>query len=246
MSYIRCLVRPTLLSCVLALYATPAAAQDPVISNISKNGYNVINYLNKRAGNELTAGDAEKVKKAVLANKIVDEGEAKLLEYLKSEQSFTIKSRGPGHSDISFTKSVSDEAKTILSLIASTSFDDPIEEQWARGSEADLKALLKLYSGSPKGREKVLGVISAGLKAAYDSGDFQQAKKLMETEITRWRVKLSKLDGSDYRHFKWILFQAAVIADRHTSLSKRGAGTGPPYDYVDGGVPDYLYKSFED
>lgn len=239
------LARIAILLCAPALYASPVAAQDPVISEISKNGYNVIRHLNSRPGDELTAGDAEKVKKAIMANKFVDAGEAKLLEYLQAEQSFIIKSRGSGYVDLTFNKSVSDEAKAILSLISSASFDDPVEQKWARGNKADLKQLLDLYNGSPQGREKVLGVLVTTLEVAWKSDDYKQRELAMKAEMARWSAKLSTLSGSNYGDFKKVLFQAAVIADRRESLSHSNEDTGPPFKFVDGGITNRLYEFLE-
>jgi len=210
----------------------PASAQDPVISDISKNAYNVVKYLNRRAGAEVSATDAGKIKKAVMANTVVDDGEAQMLGFMKSGQGFTISLGTASAPDVSFDKPLTPEAKAVLETIVTVTYDDPVEAQWMRGNVDDLQALISLHNGSEQGKDKVLGLMIASLKKAHNQPDFDQSKKQTGLEFARWSSKLHKLDGSDYSQFKAILYEAAVIAD------KDGRTT------TDGNILDFQYKHF--
>ncbi|OAN97308.1 hypothetical protein A8B75_04255 [Sphingomonadales bacterium EhC05] len=235
--------RLVLLMCLCCnILVSPASAEEKVISEISKNGYNVINHLNRSSVSELTALDAQKIKRAILANAIVDDGEALLLKYLLAGQSFTIKSNRSGSNDLSFNKSVSDSAKTILRTVTSASFDDPMEEQWMRGDEADLKQLIEIYGGSTPDRRRLLIMIGKPLKDAMLLGEFKDQETKMKSVMARWMAKLSKLRGPDYNIFKKMLFEAAVIVDRRNSLSSNKSGDKTNCKMSDGGVPDYIYR----
>jgi|GEM_PF-5604115 len=216
----------------LCLVSAPAYAGDPVISDISKNAYNVTKYLNKRGGPVVSAADAAKIKKAILANTLVDAGEAQMLDYLKSGQSFIIAAPSVGYSDVTFTKPVSAEAVAVLETIVSVSYDDPIEEQWMRGDAADLKALIAHHNSSDAGREKVLNIMAGSLKKASKQPQWEESKKQTKLELNRWNTKLYKLDGEEYVQFKAMLYEAAVIADKDGR------------DNTSGNILDFEYRHF--
>lgn len=109
-----------LLAVVLALSLNaPAFAQVPVIEDISKNGFNVIRHLSRVEEPVLSLQSAEKIKRAVLANEVLDDGEKRMLQYLIDEQSFTI--RVPTSTvDAVQSKPVSAEAKALFRSLQTT------------------------------------------------------------------------------------------------------------------------------
>ena len=76
---------------MLALGATSANAESKIVSGASVNAYNVANFLARRGDGPLQIKDAESIKKAVLADTQVDDGERAMLDHLIAGETFLIK-----------------------------------------------------------------------------------------------------------------------------------------------------------
>ena len=208
--------------------AGSAYAQTPVIEEISKNSLNVIRHVSRVNEPALSLASAQKIKRAVLANTLLDDGELKMLEYLQSGQGFTIKlSTG----ETTFDKPVSDEAKAFLQTIKSVTYDDPVQEMWARGTQADLQKVIEVYNGSSEGKKQIESILGDELNAAWATpGEYSRREKAFKSVMARWSSKLYKLSGSDYAALKSILYDTAYATD------KAGRAT------TDGNLPDHHYS----
>ena len=214
------------ISWLLLSAATAAFAYIPVIEDISKNSYNVIRYINRSSEAEMSLDSAKKVKRAVMANTLLDAGEKQMLSYLQNDQSFSI--RLPNSNNItSYTKPVSEEAKSFLSAIAGYSYLDPVEEMWMSGTDADIKRFVEIHQSSAEGEKRVDGFLSRQL------ANHPEPKVVLR----QWAANLYNVNDSvRYTQLKKLLYKIAVIEDKKQSLS----GT------TDGGIADREYSFLKD
>ncbi|MGJ8563562.1 MAG: tetratricopeptide repeat protein [Alphaproteobacteria bacterium] len=199
----------------------PAYAQVPVIEDISKNSFNVIRHLSRVNEPALSLKSAEKIKRAVMANDVLDDGEKQMLHYLINEQSFIIKVP-TSTVDAAYSKPVSSEAKALFKSLANP---QPADSKLAHPVPQISQSELRL----------------ATLEKAAESGNAQDQFNLAEFYTDSKNVEL-KYRSND----KAIYWLKKASAQGHAEAQYELAGEYGYGRHVDGTGLDRSYtKSFD-
>ena len=127
-----------------------AFAEVPVIEDISKNSYNVIRHLARVNETTMSLASAEKIKRAVMADKVLDTGEKQMLQYLIDGQGFIIKIP-TSTVDAAYSRSVSAEAKSFLQSLLNPQAAPPKPQQTDPTVNATEMRLLALKKATETG-----------------------------------------------------------------------------------------------
>lgn len=220
-------------ACILsvATLTGQATAQDVTITEISKTGYNVANYLRRQGDTPLTVEMAEKVKRGILSDTKIDEGERQMLDSLLAGETFTVQNQYGNTATISMV--VEEDAKAVLRDIEGFTHDDPIFQLWAEGTEDSIGEVLNLYQGEGAGRAKVEKTLSDRIETIWAKSSYDDNYKPLRTEFAGWGAKCYQLSGQAYWDCREMLYQIALKTDKDGR------------DVTTGNLPDYLYEDWQ-
>ena len=214
-----------------------ANPQDYTVSNLSKNTFRWCQFVaNRTQGKPVSEKIAKRLKKAVLADNLVDENEKKLIQILtkRNYSKITIgakKSLTFKPNDIVFTNAISDKAIEAIKGIVVIQYEDPLLAKWHSGLDG-YRELLKIYQSSVAGKDKVSLFYVALITDHWSRSTWKDGYDVLKKFISLEKSKINKLNGVNYRFARKFLYESILKADKAVDNSA-------------GRIPDPIYQDLK-
>ena len=221
---------------VLCTFALPAlsgtaSADEVVITEISKTGYNVANYLRRQGDTPMTAKMAETAKRGILSDTMVDAGEQQMIDSLLAGETFTVRNKFGNSATVTMT--VEADARAILQGIEDITLDDPILQLWTEGTESSVGQVVAMYQAGGDDRRKVEKTLGNRAKEVFARSNYADNYKPLRTEFAKWGAHCYELNGQSYSDCREMLFEIVTEADKDGR------------DVTTGNIPDFLYDDWK-
>jgi len=216
--------------------AGAASAKSFSFENVDKGLFRWFYITLKRSpGKYISAGDADRLKRLILTDNTIDQGERRLLDTLIQSRYSEIKvsvqktpTFNPG--DVVLKKPVSKEAMAVLKSIKEVEYQDPLIAHWKKGFPG-FQELLSIYKSSPEGKQKISNLYYNLAGYHFQNSNWQDGYARFRKFMTVEESKIKRLDGKDYEIAKEMLYNAVVAADKAIKSQKKDSPGIPKNSY---------------
>ena len=220
------------MAAITTLAAVPVCAETNVVTCTSVNAYNAANVLARRSDGPLAAEDAEIIKRAVLADTRVDDGERAMLNHLIEGETFLIKHPKQDR-ERQFNRIASDDAKEVLRHIQAFSYDDPILQSWMEATPESVGHIVAMYDGTAEERQQALTALIQRARAVNKIDSHQNDYRKLKGEAAAWSSRCNTLSGEIYASCIAMIYEAMLEADKDGRTSHEG------------NIPDFIYNQWK-
>lgn len=216
--------------------AATASAKSYSIENMDKKMFRWVHITVKRSPEkDISAGDANRLKKIILSDNSIDENEQEFLNILIENDYSAIKVSAQktatfNPDDVVLKKAVSQDAMAVLKSIKEVEYQDLLIGHWKNGF-LGFQALLGIYKSSPEGRQKVSKLYYNLVGHYFQNSNWQDGYAHFRIFLSAEMMKIKQLDGEDYRIAKEMLYNAIVAADKTIKSQKKDSPGIPKNQY---------------